>query len=386
MTRFTTKVVPRDDLVEAEVQRLAHHKLVFNAWVVVVWLAIAALIMTFFALTQFDKSFLLDVCAAGTGQMCHLSSRPDAERHLFSIGPDFVGELDRHALSTRLREQFEEHGTTLGPHARLEVDQAGSDWTLIDDGTKYFVRSEDQTLNVYIERMPSGVINLGLIRIAWRGWAPFIIAGIPMTLFLSVASIALAVALALFGALGRLSKNPLLFGPATFYVSLFRGIPLLVQIFMWYLALPQIKIPGLAPDGIIIPSVPAGILALGVCYGAYMTETFRAGIQSISQGQTEAAMALGMSRWQVMQRIILPQALRVVIPPIGNDFITMTKDSSMVYVMSVWELLYRASKVGRQNFRNFETLMLAAAFYWIMTITLQFFQSKLEARMARGDR
>jgi polar amino acid transport system permease protein len=309
-----TKVVARDDLVEAEVQRLARHKLIFDVQVVAVWLAIAALVIIFFAFIRFDRPFLFDACAAGAGQTCQLSPRFDAER------------------------------------------------------------------------IPNGTLNLGVIQVSWSGWAPFIIAGIPMTLFLSVASISLAVILALFGALGRLSKNPLFFGPATFYVSLFRGIPLLVQIFMWYLALPQIKIPGLAPDGIIIPSVPAGILALGVCYGAYMTETFRAGIQSISQGQTEAAMALGMNHWQVMRRVILPQALRVVIPPIGNEFITMTKDSSMVYVMSVWELLYRASKVGRQNFRNFETLMLAALFYWIMTITLQFLQSKLEARMARGDR
>jgi polar amino acid transport system permease protein len=233
---------------------------------------------------------------------------------------------------------------------------------------------------------PSGILQLGPYAVYWSGWLFFIMAGIPMTLFVSVMSIVLAVILALIGALGRLSKNPLFYGPATFYISLFRGIPLLVQIFIWYLALPQIKIPGLFPTGIVIPSVPAGILALGACYGAYMTETFRAGIISISKGQTEAALALGMSSRQVLTRVILPQALRVVIPPIGNDFITMTKDSSLVSTMSVWELLYRASKIGRQYFRSFETLIIAALFYWIMTITLQYFQSKLEARMARGDR
>lgn len=233
---------------------------------------------------------------------------------------------------------------------------------------------------------PAGDIPLGPITLHWSGWIFFIMAGIPMTLFVSAVSIALAVVLALLGALGRLSKSPLFFGPATFYISLFRGVPLLVQIFIWYLALPQVKIPGLFPDGIVIPSVPAGILALGACYGAYMTETFRAGIQSISKGQTEAALALGMSHSQVLRRVILPQALRVVIPPIGNEFITMTKDSSLVSTMSVWELLYRSSKIGRQYFRNFETLIVAAAFYWIMTIILQYLQSKLEAHMARGDR
>ena len=233
---------------------------------------------------------------------------------------------------------------------------------------------------------PNGIVDLGVTTVQWSGWLFFIAEGIPMTLFVSVMAIALAVILALLGALGRLSKNPLFFGPATFYTSLFRGVPLIVQVFFWYLALPQVRIPGLFPDGIVLPPVPAGILALGACYGAYMTETFRAGIQSISKGQTDAAVALGMTHGQMMQRIILPQALRIVIPPIGNDFVVMTKDSSLVYFMGVWEILFRANKVGRQNFRNFETLVMAAIFYWIMTIILQYLQSKLETRLSRGDR
>jgi polar amino acid transport system permease protein len=217
-------------------------------------------------------------------------------------------------------------------------------------------------------------------------WLPFIVAGIPMTLFVSVASIALAVLLAFLGALGRLSRNPLFFGPATFYVSIIRGTPLLVQVFIWFLALPQVKIPFIAPEGIVLPGLIAGILALAVCYGAYMTETFRAGIQSISKGQTEAAMALGMTRSQTMRRVILPQAVRIVIPPIGNEFIAMTKDSTLVSFMGVWELFFRAQKVGRQYYRNFETLLVAALFYWIMQIILQSIQSRIETQMARGDR
>ncbi len=217
-------------------------------------------------------------------------------------------------------------------------------------------------------------------------WLPFIALGIPTTLFVSAASILLATVLALIGALARLSRNPLLFGPATFYVSVIRGTPLIVQIFFWYLALPQVRIPGILPDGIVLEGVVAGIFALAVCYGAYMTETFRAGIQGISKGQTEAAVALGMTRMQTLRRVILPQAFRIIIPPIGNDFIAMTKDSALVSFMAVWEILFRANKIGRQYFRSFETLIIAAAFYWIMTIVLQYFQSKLEARMARGDR
>jgi polar amino acid transport system permease protein len=194
----------------------------------------------------------------------------------------------------------------------------------------------------------------------------------------SALSIALAVVLALFGALGRLSRNPIANGVSSFYISLIRGTPLLVQIYIWYLGLPRL--------GIVLEGIPAGILALGVNYGAYMTEIFRAGIQAIGKGQYEAAEALGMTRRQVFQRIVLPQAFRIVIPPIGNEFIAMMKDSSLVSVMAIWELTYRAQKIGRQNFRNMETFIIAAAFYWILTVVFQYFQGRLEEYMARGER
>ena len=184
--------------------------------------------------------------------------------------------------------------------------------------------------------------------------------------------------LALLGALGRLSKNAVANGISGFYISLIRGTPLLVQIFIWYLGLPQL--------GIILRPLAAGVLALGVNYGAYMTETFRAGIQAISKGQREAAQALGMTSPQTFRRIIIPQAFRIVIPPIGNDFIAMMKDSSLVYLMGVWELTFRAQKIGRQNFRTMETFIIAAAFYWILTVVFQFLQGKLEERLARSER
>jgi len=151
-----------------------------------------------------------------------------------------------------------------------------------------------------------------------------------------------------------------------------------VQIYIWYLGLPRL--------GIVLQGELAGILALGVNYGAYMTEIFRAGIQAVSRGQREAAQALGMSGGQTFRRIILPQAFRIVIPPIGNEFIAMMKDSSLVSVMAIWELTYRAQKIGRQNFRNMETFIIAAAFYWILTVIFQYLQGKLEEYMARGER
>lgn len=222
--------------------------------------------------------------------------------------------------------------------------------------------------------------------------------GIVMTLFISVVSIILAVVFAFFGALGRLSKNPVAYGVATFYVSLIRGTPFLIQIFLLFFGLPQINqqlnklIPGFdeqypfISNLLLLPAVPTGILALAINYGAYMTETFRAGIQSIGRGQSEAAFALGMSPWQTMRMIILPQAFRVVIPPVGNEFIAMTKDSALVSIIGVQELLWRAQKVGQQYFHSMETLLIAAVFYWLMTIVLQWVQSRLEKRLARADR
>jgi len=207
---------------------------------------------------------------------------------------------------------------------------------------------------------------------------PFIMQGAYLTLFVSAVSIFLAVILALLGALGRLSRNPIANGLSGFYISLIRGTPLLVQVYIWYLGLPRL--------GIILTAVPAGILALSVNYGAYMTEIFRAGIQAIGKGQHEAAQALGMSRTQTLRRIVLPQAFRIVIPPIGNEFIAMMKDSSLVSLMGVWELTFRAGKIGRQYFRNIETFIIAAAFYWLLTVIFQFLQGNLESYMARGER
>jgi polar amino acid transport system permease protein len=206
----------------------------------------------------------------------------------------------------------------------------------------------------------------------------FIMKGAGTTVQVSAASIALAVILALLGALGRLSRNPIANGISGFYISLIRGTPLLVQIYIWYL--------GLARLGIVLDPLLAGILALGVNYGAYMTEIFRAGMQAINIGQHEAAQALGMSRTQTLRRIVLPQAFRIVIPPIGNEFIAMMKDSSLVSVITVWELTFRASRLGRQYFRNMETFLIAAGFYWVLTMVFQFLQGKLEVYMARGER
>ena len=207
----------------------------------------------------------------------------------------------------------------------------------------------------------------------------FVAAGIIQTIRISVLSILLAIALALLAALGRLSSNPAIYALSTFYVSLIRGTPLYLQIFFFFLALPQLNI--------VLTGLWAGVLALGLNYGAYMSETFRAGLASVGKGQREAAIALGMTPGQTMRRIVLPQALRFAIPPMGNDFIAMTKDSALVSATGfVHELMWRATKVGRAEFRNLEALIMAAIFYWIMTLLLTSVQSRIEARLAKGDR
>lgn len=207
----------------------------------------------------------------------------------------------------------------------------------------------------------------------------FIGSGLSETLLVSILSISLAIVLALLAALGRLSTFPPIFAISTFYVSLIRGTPLYLQIFFFFLALPQL--------GIVLSGLMAGVLALGLNYGAYMSETFRAALSSVGKGQREAATALGMTPLQTMRRVILPQALRFAIPPMGNDFISMTKDSSLVAATGfVHEVMWRATKVGRAQFNNLEALLMAAIFYWLMTLILTFFQTRLEARLARGDR
>ena len=219
----------------------------------------------------------------------------------------------------------------------------------------------------------------GNIDLAFFGrWGPFILGGAWTTVLISVLSIILAVVLALLGALGRLSRNPAVNAIASLYVSLVRGTPLLIQILFVYLALPRL--------GVILDPLHAGIYALGFNYGAYMTETFRAGIQAVPRGQREAAQALGMTEGLLMRRIVLPQAFRVVIPPIGNEFIAMMKDSALVSVISVQELLWRAGAAGRPTLKIIEALLLAALIYWVLTMIFSFFQDWLERRMARGER
>ena len=196
--------------------------------------------------------------------------------------------------------------------------------------------------------------------------------GLFTTIYISAVSIVIATVIAIVGAIAKLSNNGFAYAIASFYTSLFRGLPLLLQVYLIYKGLPQI--------GFMVDAVPAGITALSLCYGAYMTEIFRAGIQSIPRGQWEASRALGFRFGLIMRKIILPQAVPIIIPPTGNQFIAMLKDSSLVSVLGVWELMYLAKTLGQRDFRHMEMLLTAAMIYWGLTIVLEIIQARIEEK------
>lgn len=241
------------------------------------------------------------------------------------------------------------------------------------------------------------VLAAGFDRQWIRDNIEYIAGGLQYTLMMAVGGIVIAIVLATFGALARLSRNPIAYGVSGFYVSFFRGTPLIVQMFLLYLALPPVGqnitakygwVPEAFEDALVMQAAVAGTVALGLNYGAYMTEIFRAGIQAVAVGQSEAADALGMTHAQKMRKVILPQAFRIIIPPTGNEFIAMMKDTALISFLGVAiasaEIFRRAQLVGKADFKNLEAYLAAALLYWALTAIFSFFQRRLEDRVARG--
>jgi polar amino acid transport system permease protein len=198
--------------------------------------------------------------------------------------------------------------------------------------------------------------------------------GIVVTIYVTAISFVLIIFVGLLGGLGRLSKNWVIKSIATLYVEVFRGIPLLVQLIFWYFAFPSViqrigDALHFAPfSDYYANPVAMAVIGLTICYGAYMSEIYRAGIQSISKGQTEAARSLGMSQFQAMRYVILPQAIRVILPPMGNEFISLLKDSSLVSVVSVADLTTRGRQFASKYATPIETWSMVALLYLVMTI------------------
>jgi polar amino acid transport system permease protein len=214
----------------------------------------------------------------------------------------------------------------------------------------------------------------------------FVRDGVGVTVLLTVVSFVFILVVGLIGGLGRIAKNPVIHLVATLYVEIVRGIPLLVQLIWWYFAAPVViqsagrflHISALAnyqSNAILL-----AILGLVVCYGAYMSEIFRAGIQSIHKGQMEAARSLGMTYMQAMSYIIVPQALRVVLPPVGNEFIMLIKDTSLVSVVAVADLTRQGREFMSAHFDPIEVWTFIALLYLILTLFCARLIAWLESR------
>jgi len=197
--------------------------------------------------------------------------------------------------------------------------------------------------------------------------------GILVTFQVTIESIILALVIGLFTGLGRISKNKIINGIASLYVEVVRGIPLLVQLFYIYFALGRI---------INLPAIASAVIAMAVCYGAYMGEIFRAGIESVPHGQMEAARSLGMSPGQAMRHVILPQAFKTILPPVGNEFVALLKDSSLVSILAVSDLLRRGREFASETFNYFETYTMVALVYLVITLVLSKLVSIMEERIS----
>ncbi|MGR8008327.1 amino acid ABC transporter permease [Streptomyces hypolithicus] len=216
-----------------------------------------------------------------------------------------------------------------------------------------------------------------------------ILAGMGRTLLISVLSMLIGLVLGVVFAVMRLSKNPVTGAVAWLYIWFFRGTPVFVQLLLWFnlaLIFPILNI-GFYKDEMVDVMTPfmVALLGLGLNEGAYMAEIVRAGIQSVDEGQTEAAHALGMKNTKTMRRVVLPQAMRVIVPPTGNEFINLLKTSSLVAVVTFVDLTRAAQNIGSTSFAVMEMLLVASVWYLALTSVFSVGQYYLERRYARGS-
>jgi cystine transport system permease protein len=211
-----------------------------------------------------------------------------------------------------------------------------------------------------------------------RQAAPIMLVGAGYTLLFALASMVGGIAIGFPTALLRMARSRLLRWPADLYVSVMRGTPLLVQIFVIYYGLPSI--------GIEFTPVTAGVLALSLNAGAYLSESLRGAIQSIAPGQWRASYSLGLSHWQSLRYVVLPQALRVAVPSMSNTLISLIKDTSLVSVITMTELMLTTREVIATTFQPLPLYLAAAALYWCMSLGFEALQRRAERHLNRGQR
>ncbi len=253
-------------------------------------------------------------------------------------------------------------------------------------------------------RVAAAAILLGLLALLLRAFAlgridwavvgrfltwPTILAGLWNTLLMAILAMALGTGLGVLAAIARASPNPVLRTVALGYAWLFRGTPLILQLLLWFniaLVFPVLGIPGLFSARAVAVMTPftAALLGLALNEGAYVSEIVRAGLLSVDPGQSEAAQSIGMTYATTLRRIVLPQAMRVIVPPLGNQFVAMVKMTSLASVIQYSELLHSAETIYYVNSRVMELLFVAAAWYLVVVTVLSLGQAALERRFARG--
>lgn len=262
----------------------------------------------------------------------------------------------------------------------------------------YFIASNQDATNAFwflIGTKPADIQESGLAGIAFRG--------ITVTLMVCVIAYIIAISIGILVGLGRVSENRIAYNLATFYVEIVRGIPMLVL--LAYIAFALLPLTVEAINGLgewlvatvgvgqpltefstrNVPEVWRGIIGLGIGYGAFSAEIVRAGIESVDRGQREAASALGMNRWQVMRHIVLPQALRRMLPAYGNDFVAMVKDSALVSVLGVRDMTQAARLHSASTFQFFMTYSILTFLYLVLTISLTRLVRYVERRTATDE-
>jgi polar amino acid transport system permease protein len=210
---------------------------------------------------------------------------------------------------------------------------------------------------------------------AARDFLPILLQGMGMTILVTLGALVLATALGIVWALMRTSGIRALEWPSMAFTNTIRGIPILVQLFYIYFVLPDL--------GVDLTAFQAGVLGLGIAYSAYMGEVFRAGILAVDHGTIEAAESLGMPRWRILTRVVLPQAVRIVLPPYGNNLIMLLKDSSQASVITVAEMSTQARLIAASTFKNQEVWTLVALLYLCLSIPLIILVARLEKRFGR---
>jgi len=311
---------------------------------------------------------------------------------IFSTNLNFVSTLDSGTISEELISEFDKYDATLTEKGEITVQKPGVKWKIVDGRNTYFLQVEDQQISV--ETRGDYGAAFDVIKV-----------GISVTISTALVSYGIAVIFGLLAGLGRISGNIILNNLSRLYVELVRGIPMLVLIFFIALVGVPLVVDGLNALGVrlsesgyetiatpfllmenqAISMNTRAIVALAVTYGAFLAEIFRAGIQSIGKGQMEASRSLGMSSGQAMRYIILPQAIRNVLPALGNDFVAMVKDSSLVSVLAVRDITQVARLYAGSTFRFREAYVTLSVLYLTMTVLLSLLVQIIERRLRSNE-